>query len=213
MLCYVHQFSGENTLKLYHGTNYSSAINICTNGIALEYSQPFLDFGAGFYTTPSYEHAAITAIRKTDKFNAKNKSQEEPCVVELKYFPLNDGTLKIISYSGFSKQWGQFVLSNRLTPDILKKYTILEHNQDSRYDICIGGIADGTIINVAYQVNHGLLLPGNVYLKDFLKKQGRAYPIQYSFHTEAAISCISGLSYDIIRNKEIYLNQMGKKGR
>lgn len=50
-------------MKLYHGTNRSSAENIFKYGIDLKYSKPYLDFGAGFYTTPSYDHAAITAIR------------------------------------------------------------------------------------------------------------------------------------------------------
>lgn len=58
-------------MKLYHGTNYSSAINIVNNGIDLKYSKPYLDFGAGFYTTPSYDHAAITAMRVTKKYNGK----------------------------------------------------------------------------------------------------------------------------------------------
>ena len=58
-------------MKLYHGTNYSSAINIMTNGIDLKYSKKYLDFGVGFYTTPNYDHAAISAIRATDKFNRK----------------------------------------------------------------------------------------------------------------------------------------------
>ena len=52
-------------MKLYHGTNFSSAVNICLYGIDFGKSQKYLDFGAGFYTTPSYKHAAITAVRKT----------------------------------------------------------------------------------------------------------------------------------------------------
>ena len=54
-------------MKLYHGTNYSSAIDIVNNGICLKYSKLFLDFGAGFYTTPSYDHAAIAAIPEPGK--------------------------------------------------------------------------------------------------------------------------------------------------
>lgn len=53
-------------MKLYHGTNCSSAINIITNGIDLKYSKPYLDFGAGFYATPNYDHAVISALRATD---------------------------------------------------------------------------------------------------------------------------------------------------
>lgn len=52
----------KHKMKLYHGTNYSSAINIVNHGIDLKYSKPYLDFGPGFYTTPSYDHAALAAI-------------------------------------------------------------------------------------------------------------------------------------------------------
>ena len=70
-------------MKLYHGTNYSSAINIVNHGIDLKYSKPYLDFGPGFYTTPSYDHAALAAIRTTQKYNAKNNKNEEPYIVEV----------------------------------------------------------------------------------------------------------------------------------
>ena len=36
----------KHKMKLYHGTNYSSAINIVNHGIDLKYSKPYLDFGA-----------------------------------------------------------------------------------------------------------------------------------------------------------------------
>ena len=53
----------KHKMKLYHGTNYSSAINIVNHGINLKYSKPYLDFGPGFYTTPSYDHAALACSR------------------------------------------------------------------------------------------------------------------------------------------------------
>lgn len=38
----------KHKMKLYHGTNYSSAINIVNHGIDLKYSKPYLDFGPVF---------------------------------------------------------------------------------------------------------------------------------------------------------------------
>lgn len=198
-------------MKLYHGTNYSSAISICSKGIDLECSQKYLDFGPGFYTTPSYEHAAITAIRKTDKFNRKNKLCEEPYIVELKYIPDSALNLNVVAFPRHCEAWGNFVLNNRLTADVLAEYNLLEHNQNTRYDICIGEIADGKIVNIAYQVNYGMLLPKKVKFSAFLKISGEGYPLQYSFHTEKSISCISELSCDIIKNKEKYLKQIRKE--
>ena len=79
----------KHKMKLYHGTNYSSAINIVNHGINLKYSKPYLDFGPGFYTTPSYDHAALAAIRTTQKYNAKNNKNEEPYIVEVDYKPIS----------------------------------------------------------------------------------------------------------------------------
>ena len=69
-------------MKLYHGTNYSSAMKIVNNGIDLKYSKSYLDFGAGFYTTPSYEHAVLTAIRATKKYNAIYRKEEFDCLFD-----------------------------------------------------------------------------------------------------------------------------------
>ena len=136
-------------MKLYHGTNYSSAVSICSNGIDLRYSKPYLDFGPGFYATPSYHHAALTAVRRTDKINQWNRRKqkdykfEEPYIVQFEYIPLPELELKLIAFPRHGAEWGAFVLNNRLTSEILSQYGIENHNQDCRYDICIGEIADG----------------------------------------------------------------------
>lgn len=140
-------------MKLYHGTNYSSAINIVNNGIKLS----------------------------------------------------------IVSYPRHSERWGRFVLNNRLTSDILFAYGIVEHNQDAKYDVCYGEIADGNIINISYEVNNRIISPEDVDFNDFLKDNGEVYPQQYSFHTLKAISCINVLSCSIIKNKQKYLKSMGRR--
>lgn len=196
-------------MKLYHGTNYSSAINIVNQGINLGYSKRFLDFGAGFYTTPSYAHAASAAIRATNKYNAKYKAEEEPYIVEVDFKLVKGVELSTISYPRHSENWGRFVLNNRLTSKTLSEYNIIEHNQDAKYDVCYGEIADGNIVNVAYEVNNGIINLEDVDYNEFLKDKGEAYPQQYSFHTLKAISCIKVLSCGIIRNKQKYLKKMG----
>ena len=109
-------------MRLYHGTNYSSAINIMTNGIDLKYSKKYLDFGIGFYTTPNYDHAAISAIRATDKFNRKYKKNENPYIVTINFSLRNELGLSVGQYVRHSERWGQFVLNNRLSKEILEEY-------------------------------------------------------------------------------------------
>ena len=114
-------------MKLYHGTNYSSAVSICSNGIDLRYSKPYLDFGPGFYATPSYHHAALTAVRRTDKINQWNRRKqkdykfEEPYIVQFEYIPLPELELKLIAFPRHGAEWGAFVLNNRLTSEILSQ--------------------------------------------------------------------------------------------
>ena len=86
-----------------------------------------------------------------------------------------------------SEKWGRFVLNNRLHKEILDEYNITEHNQDSKYDICVGENADGSIINEAYLVNSRTKRPEDVSFEKFLKTIGSDYPQQYSFHTKRAL--------------------------
>ena len=113
-------------MKLYHGTNYSSAINIMTNGIDLKYSKKYLDFGIGFYTTPNYDHAAISAIRATDKFNRKYRKDEKPYIVIMDFSLKKELELSVGQYVRHSERWGQFVLNNRLSKELLEEYNIKE---------------------------------------------------------------------------------------
>lgn len=198
-------------MKLYHGTNCSSAMNIVNNGIDLGFSKPYLDFGAGFYTTPSYDHAATSAIRATKKYNARHNTCEEPFIVEVEFKPMKEKELVTVSYPRHSEKWGKFVLNNRLTSNILFAYNIIEHNQDAKYDVCVGEIADGSIVNIAYEVNNGIIKPEDVDYSDFLKDNGEVYPQQYSFHTLKAISCIKVLSCGTIINKQKYLKSVGRR--
>lgn len=198
-------------MKLYHGTNCSSAINIITNGIDLKYSKPYLDFGAGFYATPNYDHAVISALRATDKYNRKYRKLEEPYIVNMNFALRKDLDLTVAQYVRHSERWGYFVLNNRLTKEILDAYDIKEHNQDGRYDICYGEIADGNIANIAYLVNKGVKSPRDIDFHNFLKDNGKPYPLQCSFHMQKAYSCITLLSCDIIKNKEKYMKMMERR--
>lgn len=197
-----------NGMKLYHGTNFNSAIDICMYGVDLSKSQKYLDFGVGFYTTPSYEHAAITAIRKTKTYNYYNRTNEEPYVVEVCCdFSINRELIRIKQFPTHSKEWSEFVLNNRLFDEVLDKFKLTNHNRNATYDIVYGEIADGKIINIAYKINNGTLLPSEVNCQQLLK-DGSVYGYQYSFHTELSKACIVDLKCDTIKSKEKYLKKI-----
>lgn len=200
-------------MKLYHGTHFSAATNIFNNGIDLSYSKLYLDFGPGFYTTQSYDHAARCAIRTTKKYNEKNrnKTPEEPYVVELNLKIFNPKEFSIKMLPRHSEEWGNFVLNNRLEPELLEEYTISEHNQDKKYDICYGEIADGSVAIIAHQVNRKEKRIEEVNYISFLKDTGEVYPTQYSFHTDKILEYIEILSCSKVINQQKYLQPKGRR--
>ena len=58
-------------MKLYHGTNATSAYSIFNDGIDLSKSMLYLDFGQGFYTTDDKNKAIKRARNKTALFFAR----------------------------------------------------------------------------------------------------------------------------------------------
>ncbi len=49
-------------MELYHGTTYRNALDIIQNGINLNKSNLYLDFGRGFYVTPNWNLARNIAL-------------------------------------------------------------------------------------------------------------------------------------------------------
>lgn len=55
-------------IKLYHGTNESSALSIVNDGIDLSKSKKYLDFGPGFYMTDDIKRRRSgPAVKRTSQ--------------------------------------------------------------------------------------------------------------------------------------------------
>ena len=184
-------------MKLYHGTTLSSAMNIMNFGVDLGCSQPMLDFGKGFYTTPNKEYAIKTAKNKTFKFNRKHNMNEIPAVIEFVYTKHDDMNIKV--FNQHDDSWMQFVLANRMDLNTIGKYNITEHNLDCKYDIVDGEIADGSITQISYRIRNNEITPSDIDIKELLQKDGFAYGYQVSFHTQKSLDCIEYKNCDIIR--------------
>ena len=187
-------------MKLYHGTNRSSALNICVEGINLLCSEPYLDFGIGFYTTDDKCKAKQRALKKTDDYNKRNKTNDSAYIVELMIDMSQLNNLTIMHFKGHDIEWCKFVLNNRLENNFLFKNNILEHNKDNKYDIVLGEIADGKIADIAYNIRNNKLNINNVDYSKILTDDKRSYGNQISFHTIKSLSCIDSITCDIIRN-------------
>lgn len=109
---------------LYHGTIASAAENIITNGIDLQKSRNYLDFGKGFYLTENKGTATKWANRLA-LFN-----DESPIVLK---FTANFNNLS----------WHTFKLNGEWQEEIWQQRVM--GNDHFEYDVLIGPIADNAI--------------------------------------------------------------------
>ena len=187
-----------NLIRVYHGTNFSSAFDIFKNGINLNKSMPNLDFGKGFYVTDNEQKAIDRAKKKTNDFNRRNGSNEKPFVVVLNINDLMFNSLNVKTFEYREKEWFEFVINNRFDIRFLEEKKITNHNKDNKYDVVFGEIADGKIAEIANNVKNGIYNIEDIDYSLILQKSKRHYCDQYSFHTERSLSCIKVLSCVII---------------
>jgi hypothetical protein len=130
-----------------------------------------LDYGAGFYTTTSFEQAEQWARRK------KNKDQTTGYVniYEMDETLLEPKTLNVIHFREPNAEWVDFVTRNR---------TNIRYTHD--YDIVRGPVANDRVY-AAFALYENRLLN-----KEGLIRELKAYRLidQVLFHTERALSIL-----------------------
>lgn len=185
-------------IKVYHGTNLSSAFNIMLYGIDLNKSLPNLDFGKGFYVTDNRRKAEERAFKKTADYNRRYKCNEEAYLVEMRIDDSLFNKLNVKFFKQREKDWFDFVVNNRLDLDYLQNKSITNHNKDNKYDIVFGEIADGKITDIVNNIKNNLYDIDSIDYSSILPKSGKFYCNQYSFHTNESLSCIKDMSCGII---------------
>jgi hypothetical protein len=160
---------------LYHGSN-----QVVTR-IDLAQCRPFKDFGRGFYLSANLDHAAQMAARTARIYGG------EPRVSSFEFDEQASEALAIRRFAGPTQEWARFVLNNRS-----RSFADLadpNSNQDAKYDLVVGPIADDDIALLFRQFESGLidlaaLARGIEY---------RELSVQHSFHTPEGIATLSGL--------------------
>ena len=150
-------------MKLYHGTN------IDFQAIDLTKSNPYKDFGRGFYLTSIYEQACEMADKRAKFYGGqpvvKAYDFDECC--------LSDGVLKVKQFSSVSVEWASFINKNR------SRKSLFHHD----YDIVVGPVADDGVAYLLDRFNDGLIdleeLASELEYKELNN--------QYYFGTEEAI--------------------------
>lgn len=182
----------------YHGTNESSAVNICRDGIDFSRSKKELDFGVGFYLTDDIEVARRRAFQKTRVYNRIHKCNESPAIVSvtIDMESLNDKEVKKFDYC--NENWLHFIIANRLSDTYLESNIELEHNRDLRYDIVIGSIADSDVSELVSHIDKGDITFSDISVYDVLTDEGRTLGTQMSLHTDNSLECVLKREYEII---------------
>lgn len=155
-------------MKLYHGS-----VDEITE-IDLKKSKPNKDFGRGFYLSADRQQAEQLALYKAFQLS-KNPiinvfDFDERC--------LDDGSLDVLRFEEYTKEWADFVFKNRKAEDG-------ESIHD--YDIVIGPIAND---RVGVQIRR--YFEKEITLETFLEnlKYMKGITFQYFFGTEKAIKLL-----------------------
>lgn len=158
-------------IKLYHG----SVVNI--EKIDLKKSRPNKDFGRGFYLSADEQQAWRMGELKA----LIDGGEPVMNVYEFDEDVMKSGELKVLMFSGYTREWADFIFLNRNN-----KLSVPVHD----YDIVYGPIANDRV-----GVQIGRHEAGDITLDQFLKKlkymKGITY--QYFFGTEKAISKLNKL--------------------
>jgi hypothetical protein len=184
---------------VYHGTILRHALDIINNGVDLTHSKEFLDFGKGFYTTNSITMAENMAHRvEANERKRKGVKNVFPAILTFEYVENSELNYKRFEYDDI--EWAKFIMANRVTPQIADKLGLLDNSVDFKYDVVIGGTADGDVAKIASKLRYEILKPQDyiLNLSDFLRTDGTSYGTQIVFCTEEGLSCIKYSKCDII---------------
>lgn len=159
---------------LYHGSN------IEINDIDLNKCRPYKDFGQGFYLTTIKEQAMKMAIRTAKIYGGTPvittfEFDQEECYKKI--------TKKIFEKP--DREWADFVLNNRNR--YFTEKDSMDCNQDNKYDLVIGPVANDDLALLFRQFSGGLI-DEETLLKNMEFKK---LTDQYSFHTKASVKYLT----------------------
>ncbi|WP_172136376.1 DUF3990 domain-containing protein [Adlercreutzia sp. ZJ473] len=160
---------------LYHGSNVE------IDEVDLSRSNPYKDFGRGFYLTSLRVQAEKMAMR-TSRFYGGTPvvtAFEAPDDI------LENSSLRVRVFEGVSEEWAVFVINNRdrRFADIASE----ECNADCKYDVVYGPVGNDDVTLLLRQFARG-------YIDERRLKEGLAYKRasdQFSFHTPRAVALLS----------------------
>ena len=147
---------------LYHASNLEVAKP------DLLHSRSNVDFGRGFYTTPIYEQAE----KWCERFKRRGR---DAVISRYEYDEKAAGGLKLLRFDSYSDEWLDFILTCRREQD------------QTDYDIVIGGVANDKVFNTVELYYDGLIERQEAIRRLRYEKPN----LQICFRTERALeSCL-----------------------
>lgn len=141
----------------------------------LQHSRSNVDFGKGFYLTP----IAGQAAKWCERFKRRGK---DGVVSHYVFDEGAKGELKVLEFDAYSEKWLDFVLSCRQEQD------------ETDYDLVIGGIADDKVFNTIE-----LFLDGLIDKKEAIGRLRYEKPNwQMAFRTKKALSHLQFMGSDFL---------------
>jgi len=156
---------------IYHGSN------VQVTEIDLLKCRPYKDFGRGFYLTDIREQAVQMAHRVARLYGGS------PLVSTFSFdeAAITSDDIKTLSFEKPNKDWALFVLNNR--DKRFKDIGDALCNQDSKYDIVLGPVANDDITYLFRTFTRGLI-DMDALIRGLEYKELTS---QYSFHTENSL--------------------------
>ncbi len=154
-------------MRLYHGTNTDF------QEIDLLKSNPYKDFGRGFYLTDIKEQAESLAYKKARLFGGTAVVQEYEFDDDI----LNNSDLNILRFDFPSTEWAEFIYKNRSR----------ESNFHHEYDIVIGPIANDGVAYLLGRFEEGTLTIEELSRELTFKKLNS----QYYFGSEKSLKFLN----------------------
>lgn len=159
-------------MRLYHGSN------VKIDSINLAMCRPYKDFGKGFYLTDMKEQAEKMAARVARIYGGFPVVNTFEIDDNFREFP----EVRIMDFGvQTSEEWAKFVMNNRNRAFADEKNVLC--NQDNKYDIVIGPVADDNMALLFRQYENEII-DFEILLKGLIYKRTSS---QYSFHTEKGI--------------------------
>ena len=170
-------------ITLYHGSSYDF------NSIELKQGRPYKDFGQGFYTSASIDHARSMAERNAVMRISKSRQRDignelfEKWLYQYVFDWDKAAGLAVKEFPQADREWGRFITLNRNSRGV-----------PHEYDIVIGPTAnDFTNPTIQFYMSGGVGEVGSDTAIDELVRLLLPYklPTQYYFATQQAIDCLT----------------------